>query len=177
MTQFMSIRYKEIIMDHRLRQYVLLKMPCTAAMVQSAHVAIPRLMVFPAGISWQLQNLAEERDWILWMWCHIGGWHSAGGRNFQKMRLPLQNWHGLSEREAWARQKYSIRPDHIGQWKKGHPKRDKREKGQLECVLEKSQGLKKVSRRKIATEESCIEMSCGGEDNADGMEGVVWSVF
>jgi hypothetical protein len=64
-------------------------------------------------------------------------------------------------------------PDLIGQQKKGRPKKDKREKGQLECVLEKSQGVKKVSRRKIANEESLIEISCGGKENADGMVGVV----
>ncbi len=64
-------------------------------------------------------------------------------------------------------------PDLIGQQKKGHPKKDKREKGQLECALEKSQGVKKVSKRKIATEESLIEMSCGRKDNVDGMVGVV----
>ena len=62
MTHFMSIRYEETIMDHRLRQCVLIKMPCTAAVVWSAHVALPRRTVFPAGMSWQLQNLAEERD-------------------------------------------------------------------------------------------------------------------
>ena len=50
---------------------------------------------------------------------------------------------------------------------------DKREKGQLECALEKSNGVKPASRRKIATEDSMIELSSGGNDNVNGTVGVV----
>ncbi len=64
-------------------------------------------------------------------------------------------------------------PDLIGQRKKGRPKKDKREKGQLECVLEKSNGVRPASRRKIATEDSMIELSSGGNDNVNGTVGVV----
>jgi hypothetical protein len=64
-------------------------------------------------------------------------------------------------------------PDLIGQRKKGRPKKDKREKGQLECALETSNGVKPASRRKIATEDSMIELSSGGNDNVNGTVGVV----
>jgi hypothetical protein len=64
-------------------------------------------------------------------------------------------------------------PDIIGQRKKGRPKKDKREKGQLECALEKSNGVKPVRRRKIATEDIMIQLSSGGSNNVNGMVGVV----
>jgi hypothetical protein len=60
---FHEYRYKETIMDHRLRQCVLIKMPCMAAVVWSTHVALPRLMAFPAGMSWLLKIVNAMPYW------------------------------------------------------------------------------------------------------------------